>query len=350
MKPIEELVALFAGIPTADGHRWTVETLVPGRLHLSRGERGEFAVFLEGAEETFGLIPPWIGLTHSDSVIALPGGHAIAALRIASQDPMHGNRVIAHIAYELGRRLEDRLDVENEDLLTSVSWILPLLGDRETTLGVERQYGLVGECVLLLRLLGVASRLGIPGREALKRWKGAGASKRDFAAERIAVEVKNTSHATRLHHFGSIQQLDAQSPDEEVFLFSLAMRLDPSAPKKLPDYLAEVEAGLVTTTGAKDEEAVWQFREQLLRYGYDPAYESLYRSQPGFAPPHLPATLYRERDLERVRISSFKDNRLPSMVINVGYDLEVHGAGLSGDEADAVVKRLLLATPLTPTT
>lgn len=347
MKSIEELVALFAGIPTADGHRWTVETLVPGRLHLSRGERGEFAVFLEGLAETFGQIPPWVGLMHSDSVIALPGGQAIAALRIASQDPLHGNRVIAHIAYELGRRLEGGPDVENEDLLTSVSWILPLLGDRETTLGVERQYGLVGECILLLRLLGAAARHGIPGREALKRWKGAGASKRDFAAEHIAIEVKNTSHATRLHHFGSIEQLDAQSPDEEVFLFSLAMRRDPSAPKKLPDYLAEIEASLVTKAGARDEEAVGQFREQLRRYGYDPAYESLYRTQPGFAPPHLLPTLYRETDLDRVRITSFKDDRLPSMVMNVGYDLEVHGFGLSGDEADAVVKQLLLAPPLT---
>src|SRR5262245_41719579 len=105
MRSIEELVALFGDIPTADGQRWTVEALVPGRLHLSRGEGGEFAVFLEGGADTFGHIPPWIGLAHSDSVIALPGEHTIAALRIASQDPIHGNRVIAHIAYELGRRL-----------------------------------------------------------------------------------------------------------------------------------------------------------------------------------------------------------------------------------------------------
>src|ERR1041385_6736755 len=161
MKSIEELVALFGGIPTANGYRWTVEDLVPGRLHLSRGERGEFAVFMEGPAETFGPIPPWIGLAHSESVIALPAGEAIAALRIASQDPIFGNRAIAHIAYELGRRLEVARDVSNEELLASVSWILPLLGDREGVLGVERQYGLVGECVLLLRLLTVAARLGI---------------------------------------------------------------------------------------------------------------------------------------------------------------------------------------------
>lgn len=348
MRSIEELVALFAGIPTAGGNRWTVEALVPGRLHLSRGEKGEYAVFLEGSAETFGRIPAWTGVMHSDSVVALPGGHVIAAVRIVSKNPIHGNRVIAHIAYELGRRLELRPEVENEELLAGVSWILPLLGDRETTLGVERQYGLAGECVLLLRLLGCAARLGIPGREALRRWKGAGASRRDFAAEGIAIEVKNTSHATRLHHFGSIWQLDPQSANEEVFLFSMAMRLDPSAPKKLPDYLAEVEAGLVTTAGATDEEAVSLFRQQLRHYGYDSACESLYRSQPGFAPPHLPATLYREQDLDRVRITSFKDDRLPSMVMNVRYDLEVCGAGLSGDDADAVMTRLLVATPLTP--
>lgn len=346
MKSIEDLIAIFGGIPTADGNRWTVETLTPGRLHLSRGESGGFALFLEGVTETFGNIPPWAGVAHSDSVIALPTGHAIAALKIGSQDPIHGNRVIAHIAYELGRRLEMEPKVDNEELLASVSWILPLLGDRDAVLGVERQYGLVGECVLLLRLLSAAARLGIPGREALRRWKGAGASKRDFAAKGIAIEVKTTSHATRLHHFGSIEQLDPQSPDEEVFLFSLATRLDASAPKKLPDYLMEVEMGLVTTTGLRDSEAVALFREQLLRYGYDPAYESLYRTQPGFSPPHLPPALYRERDLDRVRITSFKDDRLPSMVVKVGYELEVHGSGLPNDESDGVLKTLLLAASL----
>lgn len=349
MRSIEELVTLFGGIPTADGQCWTVEALMPGRLHLSRGERGEFAVFVEGAAKTFGQLPPWRGLAHSGSVIALPGGQTIAALRIASQDPIHGNRVLAHIAYELGRRLEAEPGVENEELLAGVSWILPLLGDSEAILGVERQYGLVGECILLLRLLSAAARLGIPGREALKRWKGAGATKRDFAAEGIAIEVKTTSHATRLHHFASIGQLNPQSPDEDVFLFSLGTRLDSSAPKKLPDYLVEVEAGLVTRTGTKDQEAIGRFREQLLRYGYDPAYESLYRAQAGFTPPHLAPTLYHERDLDRVRIASFKGDRLPSMVVNVGYDLEVHGIGLPTDEADAVLERLLLAPALAPT-
>lgn len=346
MTSIEDLVSLFAGVPVADGNRWVVTTIVPRRLHLSRDAGGEFAIFLEGSSESFGAIPPWAGVAHSSAVLALPGEHFIAALRIVSQDPTYGNRVIAHIAYEIGRRLELEPDISNDAIVASVSWILPLLGAQEGVLGVERQFGLVGECVLLLRLLNTAARHGMAGREALKRWKGSGVSKRDFAAKGIAIEVKNTGHATRLHHFGSIEQLDPQSLDEEVFLFSLGMRRDASAPKKLPDYLAEVERGLVTASGTRDDEAVAMFNEQLSRYGYNPAYEGIYRAQSGFSPPHLPPTLFRERDLDRVRITSFKNDRLPTMVVGVGYELEVHGPGLAADAADAVLTRLMLATCL----
>jgi hypothetical protein len=347
---LEDLVALFAKIPPADGDRWVVETLVPGRLRLSRGTRGEFAVFLQGTLESFGAIPAWAGLAHSASVRLLPGGEILAALRIVSQDHIHGNRVTTHIAYELARRLDATPGTTNAELLSSVSWILPLLGDQSSVLSVERQYGLLGECVLLNRLLGIAARLGLPGRTALTRWKGAGHSKRDFAALGVAIEVKTTAHATRLHHFGSIQQLDPQSADEQVFLFSLGLRLDPSAPKKLPDFLADIEAGLVTKAGSPDDEAVSEFRACLKRYGYDSTLESFYRSQPGVAPPHLLPTLYRETELDRVRSTSFKGDMLPTMVVNVGYDLEVFGTGLSSEAEEEVLERLLRAAALTPAT
>ena len=339
-------MTLFNSLPPAEGSRWTIETVVPGRLHLSRGPVGEFALFLEGSVETFGELPRLPGVSHSDSVIALPGGQTIAALRIASRDQLYGNRVISHIAYELGRRLESETDVPNDDLMAGIAWVLPLLGEQEAVLSAERQIGLVGECVFLLRLIGAAARLRIPGRVALVRWKGSGTSKRDFAAAGVAVEAKTTSHATRLHHFGSIEQLDAQTPEEEVFLFSLGIRHDASSPKCLPDYVLDVETSLLTRTGEPDSDGIAAFRQKLVRYGYDPIHESLYRAQPGFRPPHLAPTLYREKDLDRVRLTSFRGDALPSMVVNVGYDLEVRGNGLTGEEADAVLERLLMAPPL----
>ena len=349
MKSIEELVALFASVPVAERDRWTVTPIVSGRLYLSRGTHGEFAIFIEGGVDTFGPLPPWTSVAHSTAVIALPDRRHIAALRITSEDQINGNRVVAHIAYELGRRLAFDGSIKNDELLGSVLWILPLLGDPDAILGVERQYGLVGECILLVRLLTTAAKLNIARRAALERWKGAGGSKRDFAAGGIAIEVKTTSHATRLHHFGSIEQLDPQSPGEEVFLFSLGIRLDPSAPKKLPDYFTDVESGMVHASGERDEEAIQRFRGELLQYGYNPLHEALYRVQSGFAPPHLLPALFREQDLDRVRHTSFKGDKLPSMVVNVGYDLEVHGPGLNGETTDAVLTRLLISPALGPT-
>lgn len=342
MKTIEDLVELFESIPAVGDDRWTVETVIVERMHLSRGVQGQFVIFVEGDQDTFGVMPNWGGLEHSERIVALPGGRILAAMKIRSQDPVHGNRVIAHIAYELCRRLEADSKVNNRSLLNGVSWILPLLGERTEILSAERQYGLVGECLLLMRLINAAVQHEIPGHEVLARWRGAGPSKRDFVAEGIAVEVKNTSHATRLHHFGSIGQLDPQVPGEDVYLFSLAMRRDQSAPKKLPDFFAEVEAGLLSADRG-DSDSVLEFRSRLGRYGYAAQYESLYRIEPGFAPPHLPAVFFREADLDRVRIDSFKGDRLPSMVVNVRYDLQVHGVGLQSAEADEVVRRLLRA-------
>src|SRR5690242_18870259 len=94
MNSIEDLVARFSRIATADGSHWSVNTLVPDRLHLSRGESGGFAVFLEGAVDTFGTVPSRVGTEHSDSVVAMPSGRTISALRLGSDDPIHGNRVI----------------------------------------------------------------------------------------------------------------------------------------------------------------------------------------------------------------------------------------------------------------
>ena len=39
--------------------------------------------------------------------------------------------------------------------------------------------------------------------------------------------------------------------------------------------------------------------------------------------PLLPSKLFRASDLDRVRMSSFKGNRLPSMVTAVSYEINI---------------------------
>ena len=179
-----------------------------------------------------------------------------------------------------------------------------------------------------------------------RRWRGPGTSKRDFASHGIAIEVKTTSHGTRLHHFGSIEQLDPQLPGEEVFLFSVGIRQDPSAPMKLPHYIGDVESGLTTLSGAPDEPAVGRFHERLRTYGYNSQLGPIYMSLPGFRPPHLTPAIFRERDLDRLRVTSFKGDHLPGMVVSVGYTLEVQAAELAPADADFVLERLLRSAAL----
>jgi hypothetical protein len=343
MRSIESLVELFGQIPPADGDRWSVESVVSTRLHVSRGPTGAFALFVEGELQSFGELPAWAGVEHSSRITVLPSGRAISAVRIGSRDPIHGNRAIAHIGYELGRRLEARPDIGNAELVEGITWILPLLGDPERILTQERQYGLVGECILLHRLLSIAATLGKPGRDALMKWKGAGLARRDFAGQGIAVEVKTTGQNARIHHIASLDKLEPHAPDEAVFLFSVGLHMDTSAPKKLPDYINDIEASLLDNAGRPDEQAILIFCEGLKGYGYDKAQTGLYRSQPGFAPPHLSPALYPEESLDRLRLSSFREDRLPSMVIGVGYTLEVQGPGLSPERERSVLERLVRA-------
>ena len=132
------------------------------------------------------------------------------------------------------------------------------------------------------------------------RWKGSVNARRDFAATGIAVEVKTTAHTTRLHHFGSISQLEPQDASERVFLLSIGIRHDVSAQKHLPDFFSEIETALVNRDGSPDDEAIQNFRMKLAQVGYEGRHEAFYRQMPGFAPPHLIPTLYSETHLDRL--------------------------------------------------
>lgn len=90
-----------------------------------------------------------------------------------------------------------------------------------------------------------------------------------------------------------------------------------------------------------------RFHKQLLSYGYDVAEKERYDSQVGFMHPHLPPVLFADGDLDRVRINSFVDGKLPSMVTNVSFELNVTAEPLSRDATAAVYRSLLESDPVT---
>ena len=340
MFSIEEIARAFGGLRLAAGQRWNVYPLREGRVYLSRDHGGNFSLFLVGTEESFGVLPRIAGVEYSDSIRAVPGDQVLHALRLTSDSQTFGNRVMAHVAYELEQRIERNPSITNEALISDVRWILELLGDRESFLSDEQQKGLLGELVFLRRLLVMAYQFGVPASSAVSRWHGYDRAKRDFSGPGVAVEVKVTSSDSRVHRVGSLAQLEPQG-NEEVFVFSLGVKLDSSAPRKLPDYVADVFELLLLADGRPDGDLRRKFFDDLSLYGYDASRESLYRASPGFLNFHIAPKLFREHELDRLRLSSFKNDVLPSMVLDVSYKLEIRSEELEPTEEQFVLRRLL---------
>jgi hypothetical protein len=200
--------------------------------------------------------------------------------------------------------------------------------------------------MLLRELLRVARLQGFDAQTALNRWLGAAHAKRDFAAVGIAIEVKATGTPTRRHHIADLQQLEPQVIGEEVFLYSVGVRSDPSAPRKLGTFVEDIRQMLVTPKGAVDQEALTKFTRQLESYGYSDADEALYSREPGFLAPHLKPALFRVADLGPLRASSFVGGAPPLTVVGVSYELEIATEPIDETTKETILAQLLSSVEL----
>jgi len=338
---IEAIVSCFGEIAPARGKRWNVHTLIEGRLHLTRSEDALFALFVEGSKDSFGSLPANTALQHSDDVIGLPVGRKFSALRVIGSNVQGGDRVLAHIAYELLWTLGKDPSITNDSLVQSAGWLFSLLANSHTGMSVDRQKGLASELLFLRMLLHRGSEVGRSNLTILESWTGPDQAKRDFFGPNIAVEVKATANATRLHLIGSLDQLAPHAPNENVYLFSVGLRQDPSAPRKITHYVADIEAMLVDARGEVDQLAVSRFRELADKYGFRWSDRDIYERSPGFLAPHLPPTLFREVELRRLKPSDFVGGRVPETVRSISYWLEVVATPLRDSETSAVLNKLL---------
>lgn len=343
---IEEIVGLFDALPPAAGERWHVRPLINDRIYLSRGADMSFGVFVKGDRESFGVLAGYADLEHSKEVTAYPSGEMFPALRIMVSPGVPHDRLAAHVAYELWASLSAEPSMSNAELLARIEWILRVLGPVEQGMSVERQRGLAGECILLRELLLSAWSQGHDVLSILEKWWGYLPAHRDFAANGFAIEAKATSRASRFHHITSLDQLEPQDSSEKCYLFSVGLRSDPSAPRKLTHIVADVEAALVRRDGTPHVAARDRLQAQLEQYGYRAGDTRIYESGAGFMTPHLPPVLFRETDLARVRRSSFVDSQLPAMVTDVSYDLDVTAKALREDEKDELFRAFVEAPPL----
>lgn len=345
---IEGIVSLFSDFGPAIGDKWFAYELSQDRLYLSRGPDGAPAIIVKGDEASFGVLPVVPGMEHSSAVTSYPTGAQFAALRICVSSALHQPvRLAAHIAYELSAALISEPSTSNTNLIARVEWVLRLLGPQETGLSIEKQRGLAGECILLRELLLKAWSLGLDVSSVLGKWWGYLPAHRDFAALGFGIEAKATSRTARLHHIGSLHQLDPLMPGEQCFLFSVGLRTDPTAPRKLNHIVDDVFEALVQLDGSPHLPARERLRTQLASYGYTDADRSVYARSHGFMAPHLPPVLFRESDLDRIRRTSFVDSELPGMVIDVSYELNVTAEPVVELERQRILELFLRAPSMT---
>jgi len=341
------IAAISAEIDAArppHGNEWDLHPVMPERLHISRSATDHPVIFLEGDAASFGNYGKLPGARHV-RVKDVDNGREFESLLLpAPRDALGGAKALAHIVYEMASVLAAGGDLTNEELLNSVRWVLGLLGTDPDILPPEAQLGLAGECFLLRELLQVAHAEGIGATVAVDRWVD---GIRDFAAHGLSIEVKTTALNSRLHHIGSINQLEPSSDGETVWLFSIGIKIQALHDRKLPDYVDDVARWLVTPQGDADLPAQAAFFERLEARGYQPAHRQVYEVGAGLMlNVAIPAHLYRASDLDYLRLASFKDETLPSMVRSIGYDLELPDGATPTVDDRVVLLELLKAQPI----
>lgn len=341
------MVAITAKIEAArppHGNEWDLHTVIQERLHISRSATGHPVIFLEGDVASFGNYGRLPGARHVRVKDVDSGREFESLLLPAPRDALGGAKALAHIAYEMASLLQGGGELTNEELLNGVRWVLGLLGTESDILSPEAQLGLAGECFLLRELLELAHDEGMGATIAIDRWVDA---VRDFAAHGLSIEVKTTALNSRMHHIGSINQLEPTAAGETVYLYSIGIKVEALHDRRLPTYVDDVESSLVTANGDPDLPARAAFFDKLQARGYQPAHRQVYEVGPGLMlnvaiPPHL----YRLADLDYLRLESFKDERLPSMVRSIGYDLELPDGDVPIVDERAVLLELLRAQPI----
>jgi len=329
VESIEDIEVLFSDIELASSNLWhtkTIPSIDNSRILLSRDSSGDYCLFIKGRSESFGQLPSLANIEHRDDAIDAQTGENFPALKLHAPKFVQGNAAVAHIAHEIVRCLGEDPDVDNASLIQRVNWILEVLGHKDAPMGEPRQRGLVAELLLLSQLLQRGREYGVSPEGILDKWHGPTGGRRDFSGSQIAIEVKATAATTRRHRIDSLAQLESDEL-ETVFIFSVGLRHDQSFSKCLTDYAHDISVQLVGLDGNPLLEAREKFEAKLSACGYDRTHDILYRSAPGILQSaNLPPRLFRVSDLDRLRLTSFKNDALPLMVVNVSYDLELSTA------------------------
>jgi len=314
--------------PLRDGRRgcyWCFRD----KVFISRGSASEFEVFVVGEEQTFGPVPAARAFTFD--TYSLTSGKQVPALRIALLDRPGSERLAAHLAYELCARLEQDPTLANASLVRLVQPFFALVAE-SLLLTPDEQTGLAGELEFLRRLVLRARQLELGTSCAFGAWVGwMPHATRDFRSAGIAVECKATGGQQRVHPISSMTQLEPANDEEQLLLFSMSAKRDPSGSFWVTTLVDEI----VQLLDLADRQP---FLEALSHYGssgFLAEDRQYYERQLPFLSTRFPARLFVIDDrVERLRPSSFVGGDAPARCRDIRYSIDLSGFQVPGNPLD----------------
>jgi len=336
---LEALVRILDELPDAIRGGRRAHTLVPNRLHLTRGDDSEFELFIEGERDSFG--EQMIGsMFYWGNYHDLNTNRDISALVISADNRSGHSRLLAHVAYESERILSEDPTIDNESLLFAISPFLSLILQSQV-MSIAKQMGLTAELILMEQLLNFATGRGIHHSRVLNAWKGYDSADRDYYANGIAIEVKASGSRNRVHMISSIEQLllSEEPKEEQLFVYSIGLSSDTSRDYKLVTQIDNVERIL----NPMMHDDFYDFLAGYCGEGYHKNLRDRYNLETGFSISPPGGLIAIDDNVDILRYTSFLSGRLPRDVDSVNYKAIFSDPDFSREEVESVFSMMLAA-------
>ena len=318
---VESLTTVIQELEDIKGETRNAVTLSEARLHIARGPGRRIELFIEGDRESFGQVGVGQALefgTYRES--QKKRDFSAVVVRAGSDDVWI--RPMAHIAYEVWHFLVTHPMASNEQLVNHLAPYLEIVSDRDI-LSIDQQTGLAAELLFLESVLNAAEGLGATPEAAVSSWMGWDSASRDFKGVGVAVEVKASRGARRVHWVRPMYQLLADSGEpEEVYVSSVGLQTDRSRSFKL---LTVVDRVLQRLSGLAADTLIWKLTAYGGANGFSLSQRRQYELEPGFLVTLAP-TLYRVDSLRDIlRPESFEGGAPPDRVSDIRYRVNLEG-------------------------
>lgn len=244
-------------MPTPDGYAlysptaanwWGSTAPAANQISISKNNDGGPVIFVWGNAANFAPLP--IASILFIQEFEIDGGSPTLGLRIELGD--WGRAAV--LVRELGQIIDGNPQADLPDVVNLISELIGTVVPRGDLLSTGEVQGLYGELILFEELLDVADANSIGYQAVLDCWNGYIApvpgqsfgARRDFTRQgtNTVIEVKTTGSPTRIHKISNYQQLIPDTPQEQIYLFSVAAKPDPGGNETLPHVVNRILARL----------------------------------------------------------------------------------------------------------